>query len=116
MNAKQVWAIILIVVGVTFVIKGFFGYSAASFYGDEIESMNLLMKKHAGAFENEVFNINHSRNIIRNSKAAQIVIIAIGILSAALGTSMLQKKDQREIEDDFEDIDDLPSPNDKWRM
>jgi len=116
MNAKQVWAVIFIVVGVTFVIKGFVGYSAASFYGDEIESMNLLMKKHAGTFANEVFNIKHSREIIKNGKAGQIIIIAIGIIGAALGTVMLKKEAQQEIEDDFDDIDELSTINDKWRM
>ena len=116
MNAKQVWAIIFIVLGVTFVIKGFVGYSAASFYGDEIESMNLLMKKHFGAFENEFFNIKHSRNVIRDTKGAQIVLIAIGILSSVIGTVMLKKKAQQEIENDSDYIDELPPTNDKWRM
>ena len=116
MNAKQVWAVVFIVVGVLFVIKGIVGYSAVSFYGDEIESMNLLMKKHAGAFANEVFNIQHNRNVIRNSKAAHIMIIVLGIISAVLGTAMLKKKNQKEIVDDFENIDEIPSIHDKWRM
>jgi len=116
MNAKKVWAIIFIVVGVTFVLKGFVNYSAVSFFGDEMELMNQLMEKNAGSIPNELYNIKHSREVIRNGKAGQLIIIALGIISASLGTGMLKKKNKPEIEDDFEDIDELLSIKDRWHM
>ena len=114
MNPKNVWSIVLIVVGVGFVIGGVGGLFDATFYGNEIENMNHLIRKYTNSTViNDLINIEGSRNVIRNTKIYCIISMLIGIAGAVCGTLLLSDK-PKTAEAEIDDIE--MEDNEPWRL
>lgn len=115
MNPKHVWSVILIVIGVLFVISGITGFYSVSFYGQEIEYTDQLMKKHGGRIGNDFLNTERYHAVIQNSKLINIIQILLGILGSICGIILLNDK-PKIIEDDIDEFEISPEDNARWRL
>ena len=89
MSAKQVWGVIIIVLGIIVVINCVSTIYTADFYGNEIRTTGLLIEKHGGK---KFFNTNHYMQLVAQEKQIAVIGIIVGILMAVVGTLMLKKK------------------------
>ena len=119
MNPKKVWAIVLVVLGVLFILAGINGCYEASFYGNEVESSGKLINKYGGKIGREFFNVEYYRGVILKEKIKCIFILLLGVAGAIGGTLMLKKSDSyipidENVEDD--DFETESTENGRWRF
>ena len=118
MTAKNVWGVIMIVLGIFMIINGATKCHEADFCGNEIQLLDRQLSKYVG---DEIFNAKRYVEIFKQEKTYGIIGAFMGIAMAIGGTYLLRgKKDSISVlpEDDFEDdLQDNPDRNDgEWRF
>ncbi len=116
-NAKKVWGIILVVLGVIFFLSGIVGYYEASFYGNEIEIMNQMINKYGGKIINQFLSAERYEEVIQRTKAIYIIMALLGIAGAVCGTLMLKDPQSSvALEDEIDEFEITSSEKQKWRL
>jgi hypothetical protein len=114
-NAKKVWGIILIVLGVIFFLSGIVGFYETSFYGNEIEIMNRMIKRHGGKIGNQFLNSERYEEVVQMTKVINIIMSLLGIAGAVSGTLMLKNPQlSNALEDEINEFEINSSEKEKW--
>lgn len=117
MNAKSVWGVVLILLGVFFVLSSLTTLGEIQFFEDEITpSINSLSK----LFGNSAYQFNRDINGYMNdeltkAKAGCFFRMILGILLSVIGTWMLKTNPLKKLNFD-EEIDYSELTERKWRL
>ena len=103
MEAKKVWAVIIIVIGVMYVLGGIHGFFFATFAEKEIsymdESMNKAFKKIIGpSYTSYQATDGRYKKIMFNVKIWCFFSVLLGIVFSVSGTVLLNKTNSMPID------------------
>lgn len=92
MNPKNVWGIILIVLGVLFILNGIIDFQEISVVENEISLLNKTYIRFFGKSNLNLLEdgLNHSHALLQNAKVKCTLSILLGIAGAFFGTLMLK--------------------------
>ena len=105
MSPKKVWSVILIVLGVLVVLRGFQNYYLADFAEKEIISIDAQISKISPKFGLKNFDSTDYAGQIKKMRINALVEIPFGILLSIIGTCMLKERKVKLAYSDREEVE-----------
>lgn len=91
MNPKNVWGIILIILGILFIFSGLNEFRTISLVENEISLLNKTAISFLGKSYSNLFGMDNSKELLRNEKIKCVLSVLLGIAGAFFGTLMLNR-------------------------